>query len=859
MAPGNTAVPLRLRQNDDDGQASDTSSRETESAKILTVPSTSEDGDSNSADTGADSPIEHEKVSRGPLPSPTDVPKTDEDRGPAAVPENPFENEASRVLFDAIDKLRSCGAGMFVDIPQLVIVGGQSTGKSSLLQGLTEIPFPIGMDTCTRFATLIESKRTFPGTPRQVKVTIVLPDFKTEELAEAFGAVNPASFRDFVRVQDSLTAEGFAEIVEEAATWLGLDPGTGDHHKNFALEVLKVEISGPTRADFSILDIPGIFINDLAVKPREMNGVSQMVIKYMCQPENIVICVADAGTDLMMQEIFKLANKHVDAARLIGVFTKCDRLNAADAARVADMASQGREKNTTGTSTSVVTNNPSAVPKHGWFVVRNRVEGDGGADDPDFDLGAIEKELFNQPAWSSVRADRRGTAQLRAYLSRLLNDKIRNRFPRLLANLNDILASSQSELAKLGEARTTTHLRRVYLADLARQYEIHARNALERPWQLDNARARVRSVVRVQNDAFGNEMRACGHVYEFEDHDVSDDEYWQRIREVLRPDSKDDKDKDGDGDRHGESGSESPLPSPPRVKRASATAKFKSARMVAAQAASAHVSQVLGTDELFEVICEEVQTCGCTELPGFVHPDVIRRLYRLQTQKWYGKARDHLVTVAFAVKDAARCLLDTAVPSGRGGEALNSGLWEVISELYDNALKTSLNRLKTYSDGDRRKLLQTTDPGFTQRLRLMQSLRLVTTINKAVTKAQLWGETVEELGAVLFQDAHHSSEANTVLEVHDALKVYYHFALQSFIHHVNNTIVEDFVTDPAGPLRGLSAKFVYALSDDEVDRLGGESRDDIENRQRLHDRIQKLLAAQETARGALDKARAMGM
>lgn len=53
--------------------------------------------------------------------------------------------------------------------------------------------------------------------------------------------------------------------------------------------MLKVEISGPTRAHFSILYIPGIFSNDLAVKAGEMNGVRQMAIEYMRQPENIVM------------------------------------------------------------------------------------------------------------------------------------------------------------------------------------------------------------------------------------------------------------------------------------------------------------------------------------------------------------------------------------------------------------------------------------------------------------------------------------------------------------------------------------------------------------------------------------------
>lgn len=73
--------------------------------------------------------------------------------------------------------------------------------------------------------------------------------------------------------------------------YMGINPGKGASKKNFAVEVLKVEISGPTRSHFSILDIPGIFSNDFNVKDGEMAGVRNMVIEYMKQPENIVMYV----------------------------------------------------------------------------------------------------------------------------------------------------------------------------------------------------------------------------------------------------------------------------------------------------------------------------------------------------------------------------------------------------------------------------------------------------------------------------------------------------------------------------------------------------------------------------------------
>lgn len=53
--------------------------------------------------------------------------------------------------------------------------------------------------------------------------------------------------------------------------------------------VLKIEVSGPNGSYFSILDIPGIFVNDYNVCDGEMDGVRNMVVEYMKQPESIVM------------------------------------------------------------------------------------------------------------------------------------------------------------------------------------------------------------------------------------------------------------------------------------------------------------------------------------------------------------------------------------------------------------------------------------------------------------------------------------------------------------------------------------------------------------------------------------------
>ena len=68
------------------------------------------------------------------------------------------------------------------------------------------------------------------------------------------------------------------------------DPGPNS--KQFSSMVLKIEISGPDRSHFGILDIPGLYSNprDNTNQARqEMLGVRQMVTSYMEKKENIIM------------------------------------------------------------------------------------------------------------------------------------------------------------------------------------------------------------------------------------------------------------------------------------------------------------------------------------------------------------------------------------------------------------------------------------------------------------------------------------------------------------------------------------------------------------------------------------------
>lgn len=86
-----------------------------------------------------------------------------------------------------IDLLREKNIGTYLPLPQLVAVGDQSSGKSSLLESLTGVPFPRGQELCTRYATQISSRRE---KFTQINVSIIPGPSESSENKQRLEAYN---------------------------------------------------------------------------------------------------------------------------------------------------------------------------------------------------------------------------------------------------------------------------------------------------------------------------------------------------------------------------------------------------------------------------------------------------------------------------------------------------------------------------------------------------------------------------------------------------------------------------------------------------------------------------------------------
>lgn len=74
---------------------------------------------------------------------------------------------------------------------------------------------------------------------------------------------------------------------------MGITGRDGLKKVNFSSDVLKIELNGPTRSYFGILDLPGVFHALTGkVTEDEMERVRAMVVSHMTKSENVIMCVA---------------------------------------------------------------------------------------------------------------------------------------------------------------------------------------------------------------------------------------------------------------------------------------------------------------------------------------------------------------------------------------------------------------------------------------------------------------------------------------------------------------------------------------------------------------------------------------
>lgn len=97
---------------------------------------------------------------------------------PTDSPLSQLQSEAQVQLLDAIDRVRRDGFQWELDLPQIIVCGDQSSGKSSVLEAISGVRFPASDRFRTRFASELSLRRS---TESSFRVTIRPASHRSED------------------------------------------------------------------------------------------------------------------------------------------------------------------------------------------------------------------------------------------------------------------------------------------------------------------------------------------------------------------------------------------------------------------------------------------------------------------------------------------------------------------------------------------------------------------------------------------------------------------------------------------------------------------------------------------------------
>ena len=189
-------------------------------------------------------------------------------------------------------------------LPSIVVIGSQSSGKSSVLEAIVGHEFlPKGSNMITR---------------RPIELTLVnTPDARAEY--GEFPALGIGKITDFAHIQKTLTDLNLAVPAKECVSD---DP-------------IQLSIYSPNVPDLSLIDLPGyIQVQALDQPPELKQKIADLCDKYI-QPPNVILAISAADVDLANSTALR-ASRRVDprGERTIGVVTKMDLVEPARGASI---------------------------------------------------------------------------------------------------------------------------------------------------------------------------------------------------------------------------------------------------------------------------------------------------------------------------------------------------------------------------------------------------------------------------------------------------------------------------------------------------------------------------------------------
>ncbi|KAK4130249.1 hypothetical protein BT67DRAFT_452580 [Trichocladium antarcticum] len=394
-------------------------------------------------------------------------------------------------LLDSIDRLRLQGINNYISLPQIVVCGDQSSGKSSVLEAISGVSFPIKGNLCTRFPTEVVLRRT----PHlSASVSIIPNESRTEPEQKAL-----RGFHEELAGFDDL-----ANLVERAKLAMGITP----HGRAFARDILRIEITGPDRPHLTIVDLPGLIHSETKNQTSaDVELIKDVVKSYMKEPRCIILAVVSAKNDFANQVVLKLArDADTDGNRTLGVITKPDTLTPGSESEAMYVS---------------LARNQEVEFRHGWHVLKNM---DSEKSSPSLsDRDAEEAKFLNSGVWTELPLSSLGIDKLRGRLSKALLEQIASELPSLMNEIKDKYKSCRHRLEQLGDPRISPKEQQRYLFHLSQASQALVKASVGGNYNNrffgdaktdEGYQQRIRAIIQNLNEEFASELSNHGHYRE---------------------------------------------------------------------------------------------------------------------------------------------------------------------------------------------------------------------------------------------------------------------------------------------------------------------------------------------------------
>ena len=279
-----------------------------------------------------------------------------------------------------------------IKLPQIIVVGDQSTGKSAILTALTGIVFPINSGMCTKCPIVIHcnyhnNKNGFFEKKEDGKLMRINIANKMQEHNEFNGIVN---------------------------------------------EPITIYCYGSEQKDCTIVDLPGM-IHDGTDNDSKIRN---MLKSYIKNPNSYILACIKSSQDIETAGVFQFINETENARdRTLTIYTKCDVNDGDNIEKLRNINNENKEK------------------YHMVIALNPEIKNDENAEQNRYDKN-FERKKFEE--YKITMNENIGIQNLKNKLPVIYENIIRLNFPHLEAAMNSKIREFEKNLEIIGDKPLTS-------------------------------------------------------------------------------------------------------------------------------------------------------------------------------------------------------------------------------------------------------------------------------------------------------------------------------------------------------------------------------------------------------------------